>query len=136
MRILILCTGNTCRSQMTEGFLKLLNSELEVFSAGTEPEENVNPYAIKVMQELDIDISSHKPQGVNDFINESFDWLITVCDDAKEKCPVFVGEVKNKLHIGFEDPAKAKGREEEVLPIYRKVRDQIIDQFSSLPFFK
>ncbi len=131
MKILILCTGNTCRSQMAEGFLKSQNPKLKVFSAGTEPEKRVNPYAVKVMQELDIDISSHKPQDINEFINDSFDWVITVCDDAKEKCPVFVGDVKNKLHIGFEDPAKARGSEVEVLPIYRKVRDQIIDQFSA-----
>jgi len=135
MKILILCTGNTCRSQMTEGFLKYLNPKLEVFSAGTEPEKNVNQYAVKAMQELDIDISSHKPQSVNIFIKDSFDWVITVCDDVKEKCPIFVGEVKNNLHIGFEDTAKARGSEAEILPIYRKVRDQIIDQFSSLPFF-
>ncbi|MDZ7741108.1 MAG: arsenate reductase ArsC [Bacteroidota bacterium] len=129
MKILILCTGNSCRSQMAEGFLKSFDPELEVFSAGTEPAGKVHPKAIQVMQELDIDLSRNKPQQVEDFLNESFDYVITVCDDANESCPAFFGKVKNRLHIGFEDPAKAEGTEEEVLLVFRKVRDQIKDKF-------
>jgi len=128
-RILILCTGNSCRSQMAEGFLKSFDDELEVFSAGVKPEGRVNPNAVKVMNELGIDISSGKPEDVNEFINDLFDYVITVCDNAKETCPVFPGDVKEQLHIGFEDPAKAKGTEEEILLIFRKVRDEIKREF-------
>ncbi len=129
MKILIICTGNTCRSQMAEGFLRSFDPNLEVFSAGTSAEENVNPFAVKVMAEKGIDISVQKPDPVEKYLNESFDYVITVCDGAKEVCPVFVGEVKNKVHIGFEDPAKARGTEEEILPVYRKVRDEIREEF-------
>ena len=129
MKILIICTGNTCRSQMAEGFLKSFDPKLEVFSAGTAAEENVNPYAVKVMKEKGIDISGQKPEQVDKYLNESFDYVITVCDGAKEICPVFAGEVKNRLQIGFDDPAKARGTEEEILPVYRKVRDEIREEF-------
>lgn len=129
IRILILCTGNTCRSQMAEGFLKSFDDELEVFSAGVKPEERVNPNAVKAMNELGIDISKGISQDVNEYINDSFDYVITVCDNAKETCPVFLGDVKEQVHIGFEDPADAKGTEEEVMPVYRKVRDEIKKEF-------
>ena len=131
-RILILCTGNTCRSQMAEGFLKSFDNELEVFSAGVKPEGKVNPNAIKVMNELAIDISEGKPQDVNEFVNDHFDYVITVCDNAKETCPVFLGDVKEKLHIGFEDPADATGTEEVILSIFRKVRDEIKVEFTQI----
>ena len=114
---------------MAEGFLKSFDPKLEVFSAGTAAEENVNPYAVKVMKEKGIDISGQKPEQVDKYLNESFDYVITVCDGAKEICPVFAGEVKNRLHIGFDDPAKARGTEEEILPVYRKVRDEIREEF-------
>ncbi len=129
MRILILCTGNSCRSQMAEGVLRSYNPKLEVFSAGTKPEKSVNTYAIEVMKELGIDISNQYPKNVNNFVNESFDYVITVCDNAKEVCPVFIGDVKNKLHMGFEDPAGAKGTDEEKLIVYRKTRDEIAKAF-------
>ena len=132
MKILILCTGNTCRSQMTAGFLKQWAPEFEIFSAGTKPEGKVNPYAVQVMKEEDINISDGYPKSVNLFTDEKFDYVITVCDGAKEICPVFTGDVKHRLHIGFEDPADAKGTPEEILPVYRKVRDQIKGQFSAL----
>jgi len=132
MKILILCTGNTCRSQMTAGFLKRWAPEFEILSAGTKPEEKVNPYAVQVMKEVGIDISNGYPKSVNLFTKDKFDYVITVCDGAKEVCPVFTGEVKHRLHIGFEDPADAKGTPEEILPVYRKVRDQIREQFSAL----
>ncbi len=129
MKILIICTGNTCRSQMAEGYLKSFDQNLEVYSAGTEPGNQVNLKAIKVMNEIGIDISNHKPKSVDNFITESFDYVITVCDHAKEVCPVFTGNVKHQLHIGFEDPAEAKGSEEEIMRVYRKIRDEIKDKF-------
>ncbi len=132
MRILILCTGNTCRSQMTEGLLRKLHPDFDVFSAGTKPETIVNPYAVRAMAEIGIDISKQFPKDVNQFVNESFDYVITVCDNAKEICPVFAGTVKNRLHIGFEDPADATGTDEEKMLVYRKVRDEILLRFENL----
>lgn len=124
MKVLILCTGNSCRSKMAEGFLKSFDG-LEVYSAGTQPAAEVHPRAIQVMKELGFDLSSHIPQKVDDYLSDPFDYVITVCDDARESCPVFLGEVKHRLHIGFEDPARAVGSDEEVLEVFRKVRDQI-----------
>ena len=129
MRILILCTGNTCRSQMAEGFLKSLDSSMEVYSAGTKAEGRVNPKAILVMKESGYDISSGRPQSVDEFLNQPFDYVITVCDGAKEVCPVFTGKVEHRLHIGFDDPAGATGTEEEVLAVFRRVRDEIFLDF-------
>jgi len=128
-RILILCTGNSCRSQMAEGFLKSFDKNLEVYSAGTNPAEKINLKAVQVMKELGVDISSGVPKSVEKFIDQSFDYVITVCDHAKETCPVFIGEVKNQIHIGFEDPAEAIGTKEEVLNAFRKVRDEIKEKF-------
>lgn len=124
-RILILCTGNSCRSQMAEGFFKSFDENLEVYSAGVRPEKEVNPNAIKVMKEIGIDISENSPTNADVYINMPFDYVITVCDNAKETCPVFTGDVKEKVHIGFEDPAAATGTDEEVLGVYRRVRDEI-----------
>ena len=129
-RILILCTGNSCRSQMAEGFLKSLDNNLEIFSAGTKPAEKVNPYAVKAMKEIGIDISNGIPENVDKYLNQPFDYVITVCDYAKETCPIFIGKVKKQLHIGFDDPADAVGTEEEVMPVYRRVRDEIKRDFS------
>lgn len=134
MNILILCTGNSCRSQMAEGFLKSFSDKLVVYSAGTNPSSKVHPKAVEVMNEIDVDISSGYPQNVSEFINQSFDYVITVCGDAKETCPVFSGEVKHKLHIGFDDPANATGTDEEILAVFRRVRDEIKRDFYS--FFK
>lgn len=134
LRILVLCTGNSCRSQMAEGFLKSFDNDLEVFSAGTHPEKTVNPYAVTVMKEKGIDISTHNPKNADEFLKNSFDYVITVCDNAKETCPVFTGTVKHKLHIGFEDPALAKGTGEEILSVYRKTRDEIEKEFKK--FYK
>lgn len=128
-RILILCTGNSCRSQMAEGFLKSFDPELEVYSAGTKPADKVNPKAVQVMKEVGIDISQNYPKDVEQFINETFDYVITVCDNARENCPVFFGKVGKQLHIGFEDPAEATGTEEEILAVFRKVRDEIKKDF-------
>lgn len=132
MRILILCTGNSCRSQMAEGFLKSFDVNLEVFSAGTKPSSMVHPKAIQVMEEVGIDLSKNIPKNVEQFLNESFDYVITVCDNAKETCPVFWGKVGKQLHIGFEDPAEAAGTEEEIISVFRKVRDEIKTKFYQL----
>ncbi len=128
--ILILCTGNSCRSQMAEGFLKSFDNELEVFSAGKIPAEKVNPNSVIVMDEVGIDISPQFPQNVDEFIDQSFDYVITVCDNAKEVCPVFTGFVKHQLHIPFDDPADATGTEQEVLAVYKRVRDEIKEEFT------
>ena len=128
-KILVLCTGNSCRSQMAEGFIRTLDPEFEVFSAGTRPEKEVNKYAVAVMKEIGIDISSQYPKNAEKFTGEAFDYVITVCDNAREVCPVFTGDVKHRLHIGFDDPFGAKGSEEEILEVYRKVRDEIRRDF-------
>ncbi len=131
-RILILCTGNSARSQMAEGIMRSLSDgKLEIFSAGTKPGVRVHPTAIKVMKEIGIDISTHYPKSVDQFLEESFDWVITVCDSANESCPFFSGEVKQRIHMGFEDPAAATGNEEAVLEKFRTVRDQINESMKS-----
>jgi len=134
MKILILCTGNTCRSQMAEGVLKALDPKLKVYSAGTEPGEKVHPMAIEVMKKVNIDLSNGYPKPVEIFINTPFDYVITVCDGAKEACPVFTGEVKHRLHIGFDDPAEATGTEDEVKAVFTHVRDEIKRDFTK--FYK
>lgn len=132
MRVLILCTGNSCRSQMAEGIIKNNHPGWEVFSAGTKPEIQVNKYAVIVMKEIGIDISGHFPKNVNQFTEQSFDIVLTVCDNAKEICPVFTGKVAKRMHIGFEDPADATGSDEEKLVVYRKIRDQIKTKFENI----
>ena len=129
MKILVLCTGNSCRSQMAEGFLKSFNNDLYVVSAGTEPSGAVHPKAIEVMSELDIDISAGKPKSVNEFLDESFDYVITVCGGAKESCPMFTGDVKHRIHIGFDDPAEAVGTDEFIISEFRRIRDEIKRDF-------
>jgi len=129
MKILILCTGNSCRSQMAEAYMKSFDKNIEVYSAGTVPTDKVNPFAIKVMAEAGIDISNNKAKNVDEFLSQEFDYVITVCDGAKESCPMFIGKVKHRLHIDFPDPADATGNEEEVLGIFREVRDSIKEEF-------
>ncbi len=129
-RILVLCTGNSCRSQMAEGFLKSFDSELEVFSAGVDPAEKVNSIAITVMREAGIDISYNKPENVDKYLSGSFDYVITVCDNARETCPVFSGKVNERIHIGFEDPYKFEGTDDAKIRFYRKIRDEIRTAFS------
>ena len=109
--------------------MKSFDAELEVYSAGTNPSSQVNPIAIKVMEEIGIDISKGKPKNVDSYLNQSFDYVITVCDNAKETCPMFLGDVKEQLHIGFEDPADAVGTEEEVLAEFSRIRDEIREDF-------
>ena len=129
MKVLILCTGNSCRSQMAHGFLKSFDKKIEVHSAGTEPAYQVNPKAIKIMSEAGIDISSHYPHHVDKYLNEVWDYVVTVCDNAKETCPVFTGKVKHRLHIGFEDPSQVKGTEEFIWSEFRRIRDEIKTKF-------
>ncbi len=130
MKILILCTGNSCRSQMAEGFLKSFDNRPAIFSAGTRPESKIHLKAVQVMKEENIDISENKPKNVSSFLKEEFDFVITVCDGAKESCPTFTGKVKNRLHIGFEDPAKVIGSENYILSAFQQIRDQIKMEFT------
>lgn len=132
MKILILCTGNSCRSQMAHGYLQSLDSTIQVFSAGTKPATKVNPFAVEVMQESGIDISGHTPQNVTAHVDQAWDYVITVCGDADANCPVFNGTVGKRLHIGFDDPAKAEGTKEEQLNVFRKVRNEIFNSFKEL----
>lgn len=128
-RILVLCTGNSCRSQMAEAFLKSFDPHLEVHSAGTRPADEVHPKAIQVMAEAGLDLSTHRPKLVDQFLGQSFDYVITVCDHAKETCPVFMGQVEHRLHMGFDDPADATGSDDEILTEFRRVRDEIKASF-------
>lgn len=129
MKILILCTGNSCRSQMAHGILQSFDKNIEVFSAGTKPAAMVHPKAVQVTKELGLDISHHIPKSVDIYLQDSFDYVITVCGSAKETCPVFTGKVKHHLHIGFEDPVDAIGTEEEILNEYRRIRNEILRDF-------
>jgi arsenate reductase (thioredoxin) len=132
MKILILCTGNSCRSQMAQGFLQSFDKNIEVNSAGTNPAARINPGAVKVMAEVGIDISRNSPKSVDEFLNEQWDYVITVCDDANETCPVFTGKVKNRLHMSFMDPSQVIGSEEFIMSEFRRVRDEIEEEFYKL----
>jgi arsenate reductase len=128
--VLILCTGNSARSQMAEGILRHIAGEkLEVESAGVEP-SSVRPEAVEAMRDLGIDISKHRSKSVNEFLDRRFDYIITVCDNAKESCPAFPGNAE-RIHWSFEDPAAVEGSAEERLSAFRKVRDQIWERLKS-----
>ena len=129
-RILILCTGNSARSQMAEGFLQSLDPRLAVYSAGTLQSPRINPHAVQAMREVDIDISGGAPKSVQQFTSQSFDYVITVCDDADKNCPNFSGKVGKRVHLGFPDPAMATGTEEQIMAVFRQVRDSIKQRFS------
>ena len=129
MRILVLCTGNSCRSQMAHGFLQSFDSHQEVYSAGTSPAEHVHPLAISVMAEVGIDISHHVPRNVKEYLDEPWDYVITVCGGANETCPIFVGKVGKRIHIGFDDPSNVVGSKEHVISEFRRVRDDIRKAF-------
>src|SRR6056297_3448286 len=132
MRILILCTGNTCRSQMAHGFMKSFDSRLQVYSAGVNPARHVQPETVRVMAEKGIDISDHVPQHVDDYLDMNFDYVITVCDHANETCPFFPGKVRHRLHFPFEDPFSAFGGMDAVIRKYRRIRDEIEITFRKL----
>lgn len=125
MRVLILCTGNSARSQMAEGLLRhLANDRFEVASAGVAPTQ-VRPEAITVMREMGVDISDQHSKSVDEFTGQEFDFVITVCDNANEQCPIFPGNTK-RIHWSFEDPAVAQGDEQARLAVFRRIRDEIL----------
>lgn len=131
-RVLILCTGNSARSQMAEGLLRHdAGDRFEVWSAGTRP-SRVRPEAIAVMRELEIDISGHRSKSVDEFTSQPFDYVLTVCDNARESCPVFPGKAVT-LHKSFEDPAAFEGPEEERLALFRRVRDDLRAYLRTFP---
>lgn len=129
MKVLVLCTGNSCRSQIAEGFLRNFDTRLEVVSAGSRPAERIHPFAVRVMAEAGVDISKGHPKNVDHFLNDPIDYVITVCGNADRDCPAFLGNVIHRLHIGFPDPADATGTEEEVLTVFRQSRDDIRKRF-------
>ncbi|HEY0544405.1 MAG TPA: arsenate reductase ArsC [Pyrinomonadaceae bacterium] len=133
-RVLILCTGNSARSQMAEGLLKdAVGNRFEVHSAGTHPSV-VNPLVIEAMSERGIDISRHRSKSVDEFREQEFDYVIAVCDHANENCPIFPGRTK-RIHWSFDDPAAASGSKAERLDVFRRVRDEIaarLDEFIEL----
>ena len=123
-RVLFLCTGNSCRSQMAEGWARhLLGEQIKAFSAGADPTV-VNPRATEIMKEVGVDLSSHRSKPVTEFSDQRFDLVITLCEDAEARCPVFLGGTR-KIHMGFPDPAQATGPDETVLMVFREVRDRI-----------
>ncbi len=134
MKILILCTGNSCRSQMAHGFIQAFNPTFDVHSAGTKPALQVNPKAVEVMAEAGIDISTHYPKSVEIYLNEEWDYVITVCGGANESCPHFTGTVGTRLHIGFDDPSDAVGEEDFIMNEFRRVRNEISHTFSGFKF--
>jgi arsenate reductase len=135
LRILFLCTGNSCRSQMAEGWTRALKGEsIEAFSAGVEPKA-VDPLAVKAMAEAGVDISAQRTKDVGEFLGQAFDYVVTLCDNARESCPLFPGPVK-RVHMGFDDPpflAQGAASAEEAMAPYRRVRDEIKAFVEGLP---
>ena len=132
LKILFLCTGNACRSQIAHGWAEYLKSDIvEVYSAGIRP-IGVNPWAIKIMAEAGVDISDYKSECVDEFANVAFDYVITLCDDAAGNCPIFPAKVA-VIHKPFKDPYYAEGSEEEIMAVFRKVRDQIREFVETIP---
>jgi len=132
MRILILCTGNSCRSQMAHGFLQSFDTKLIVCSAGTQASGKLNEKAVQVMKEAGIDISHHTSDSIDKYLNDKWDYVITVCGGANEACPAFFGKVKHRLHIGFDDPSHAEGTPEFIMSEFYRVRDEIKVAFRKL----
>lgn len=131
-KVLFLCTGNSCRSQMAEGFLREAGKgEFESFSAGTFPKDQIHPLAIKAMKEKGIDIQAQHPKNIDQFLNQDVDLVITVCDNAKQSCPTFPNQTE-MMSWSFEDPADATGSEEEQMAVFRKIRDQIEGSINKL----
>jgi arsenate reductase len=114
---------------MAHGFLQSFDKNLQVYSAGTEPAKQINAKAVRVMQEIGIDIGNHSPKQVEQYLNETWDYVITVCGGANETCPAFIGKVETRLHIGFEDPSDTKGTEEFIMNEFRRIRDEIKNKF-------
>ncbi len=134
-RVLILCTGNSCRSQMAEGWIRhLRGDEFEPFSAGIDP-SRVDPRAIAAMAEAGVDISGHRSKSVDEFVGQEFDWVVTVCDSAREQCPFFPGRTK-RVHVGFDDPPHLAANavtDDEAMEHYRRVRDEIRAFVEAMP---
>ena len=129
MKVLILCTGNSCRSQMAHGFLQSFDDRITVCSAGTQASGKLNQKAVAAMKDAGIDISQHTSDSVDKYLNEEWDYVITVCGGANEECPAFFGKVKNRLHIGFDDPGHAVGTDEFIWSEFIRVRDEIQEGF-------
>ncbi len=129
MKVLILCIGNSCRSQMAHGFLQSFDKNIEVYSGGTVPAKQVNAKAVEVMKEAGIDISSHVPTPVNTYLDKEWDYVITVRGGANESCSMFTAKVRNRLHIGFDDPSEAAGSPEFINSEFHRVRDEIKARF-------
>ncbi len=129
MKVLILCTGNSCRSQMAHGFLQSFDKHITVCSAGTEASGKLNQKAVAAMKEIGIDISGHTSDSVTKYLGEEWDFVITVCGGANESCPAFIGKVKTRLHIGFDDPSHAVGTDEFIWSEFIRVRDEIKEGF-------
>lgn len=129
MRVLILCTGNSCRSQMAHGFLQLFDKNITVCSAGTQASGKLNEKAVTVMKEVGVDISHHTSNSVEKYLKDEWDYVITVCGGANEACPMFLGKVKHRLHMGFDDPSHTIGSDEFIWSEFRRVRDEIKEAF-------
>jgi arsenate reductase len=127
-KVLVLCTGNSCRSQIAEGLINAQLDGFEAFSAGTKPSGYVHPNAIAAMRELGIDLSQNESKNLEQFKGQRFDYVITVCDSVKEDCPVWLGDADKRIHIGFDDPAEASGTEEEIMAEFRRARDEIAER--------
>lgn len=129
MKVLILCTGNSCRSQMAHGFLQSFDSRITVCSAGTQASGKLNQKAVEVMKDAGIDISNHTSDSVDKYLNDAWDYVITVCGGANETCPSFFGKVKHRLHMGYDDPSHVTGTDEYIMSEFIRVRDEIKDGF-------
>uniref|UniRef100_UPI0032170896 arsenate reductase ArsC n=1 Tax=uncultured Draconibacterium sp. TaxID=1573823 RepID=UPI0032170896 len=132
MKVLILCTGNSCRSQMAHGFLQSFDKRIQVESAGTEASGKLNRKAVEAMAEIGLDISHHTSNSVEKYLNDEWDYVITVCGGANESCPAFSGKVKNRLHMGYDDPSHATGTDEFIWSEFERVRDEIKNGFWKL----
>jgi len=132
MKVLILCTGNSCRSQMAHGFLQSFDKSLTVCSAGTQASGKLNQKAVQVMKEIGIDISHHTSDSVDMYLGEEWDYVVTVCGGANEACPAIIGKVKHRLHIGFDDPSHVTGTDEYIWSEFHRVRDEIKEGFYKL----
>ncbi|MDP4270499.1 MAG: arsenate reductase ArsC [Bacteroidota bacterium] len=132
MKVLILCTGNSCRSQMAHGWLQSFDKNITVCSAGTKAAGKLNEKAVAIMKESGIDISNHTSDPVEKYLGEEWDYVITVCGGANEVCPAFIGKVKHRLHMGYDDPSHVEGTEEYIWSEFRRVRDEIKQGFYKL----
>ena len=132
MKVLILCTGNSCRSQMAHGFMKSFDARMQVESAGTKAAGRLDAGAVKAMAEIGIDISGHTSDAVKKYLGEEWDYVVTVCGGANESCPAFIGKVKHRIHIGFDDPSHVEGTQEFIDSEFRRVREQIREGFYNL----